>query len=787
MHERQEFDWGGLVSDTQALHKSVMQRRRFTGSGDEEESVEERGLLRDTEFCLRSASEIMSLGGAAINGDDKSSSSSRQLSDDTSTDHWPSEIVSWTAQIPLGNGSSVAPSQPDSRTNDQVSDDSEGESIVDPEPDLEAGFTSEVYSTIIANLRYNLQREMDDKEYRRAESTYKEMVKHCIDRQTNLSICFDNRSELNEILAEIYLHTRRYQKAKRILVQRLKEESSNPDRKWKLYLSLAAAYRGQNRLDKALLYAERSLKGLEQLHGQDNPLVYESALLLIDVLDQQGKGLTAIVLRGIYCPDTLPPPPPKSVLRNPSRRRSPSPPPPPPPPPPPNAFQPLQNQISSDYQDENHRHSEQHVRWAPEVWSDDNGINKIHEAGMTSLISAIRSGDEAYVKMLLERGANVETPCADTISPLMHAVTQKDPGIVKVLLEGGALVDFPISRWSALHQATEAADLKTMRILLQWDAEIEFKSPFEYIPPRSERAKIKAIANDEPDPEADIALEPGEGWTPLLRAATNGDEAAVRLLLTHRANIEARNPHNGTPLMCACEKLHFAVVDLLLMSGANVHAFDQYGWQAIHRALVNSNPKITNDVVPRLLDSEADINARCKLKRTPLHYAVKKADAPMVEFLLQKHADLEARDMAELTPLHTAIHNRHVSMVRLLLEVGADAMAMDSDGYDALTAAQHAQRKSPEIIDLLRDHKKQLKRRDSEAKKGYGPGSSKPRPSYRDRTRGSLGSTDTAATVASSSSLNHAGAAAGGGSSPTKGGKEKRGLFGSLSGKGKLK
>ncbi|KAL8776883.1 MAG: hypothetical protein Q9203_002935, partial [Teloschistes exilis] len=243
-----EFDWGDFITASRALSQSVILRKRFTGSGDEDASVEERGLLRDTESCISSADKITNLSGIRISGDNSSTSSPQPLDDD----HWPSEIRSWTAQLPLGNGSSV-PSQPD---DDRLSDDSEGESIVDPEPDLEAGFTPEVYSTIITKLRYDLQREMDAQEYRRAENLYKEIVKHCIDRQTNLGIGFDDRSELNEILAEIYIHTRRYRKARRVLATLLKEESSNTDRKWKLYLSLAAAYRGQNNLDKALANAQ---------------------------------------------------------------------------------------------------------------------------------------------------------------------------------------------------------------------------------------------------------------------------------------------------------------------------------------------------------------------------------------------------------------------------------------------------------------------------------------------------------------------------------------------------
>lgn len=282
----------------------------------------------------------------------------------------------------------------------------------------------------------------------------------------------------------------------------------------------------------------------------------------------------------------------------------------------------------------------------------------------------------------------------DTIPPLMHAVMHGYPGVVKILLNHGAQVDTATSGWTPLHKATDMGDLATMRLLLAYGADIEFKSPLNFTPPKSPRARLKAIAFDEPDAEIEITHDPGQGWTPLLRAAFKGEEAAVRLLLDNDADIEARSPTRATPLMCACENLHPATVDLLLMRNADVHAFDEFGWRPLHRALVNRSTSGHNEIPYILISHKADVNARCNYNKTPLHYAIEKADAPMATFLLQNGADIEARDKAECTPLHTAIECRQVSMVRLLLKHGADATAMDQSGNNALTVAKLAERKS---------------------------------------------------------------------------------------------
>ncbi|KAL8736354.1 MAG: hypothetical protein Q9181_002459 [Wetmoreana brouardii] len=748
---------------TQTLRESVMQRRTFFGGSDHEESVEEMGLLRDVEQCVRSAEDIRSIPSPVMDDDGQSSSSSLRRLTEAQVDHWQSASPPWSGPLSLRNGS-IAPSQSNSRTDDPPSDPSEAESIPDPEPDMDEGFTADVYSTIIADLQQELQRKMESREYDEAERTYRTIVRHCTDRETKHKIRFDNRSELSERLAEIYLNQQRYQRAKKILGQLIQEPSSDKDRKARLYLALATAYYGLKRWAKAFSSAQRSLNGREELYGRNHDLTQQAAMLVINIYDAQGERGTANALRNIYCPSTLPPPPPKSALRSTPRRKTPS---------PPRSPQ-LPPQSPGDLEEQ--LHGENHVRWAPDVWTNDAPINQINKSGRTWLIDTIYHGDEEYVKTLIKKkGASVETPCVDTIPPLMHAVTHGHRGIVKILLDHGAQVDLPTSGWSPLHRATEAGDLAMMRLLLAQSANIEFKSPFEFKPPKSRQARYRAIANDESDGEVETASSSDQGWTPLLRAAFKGDEAAVRLLLDHDADIEARNPTKATPLMCACENLHFSTVDLLLMRGANAHASDEFGWRPLHHALVNRSKNGSNQIAPRLLDQEADINARCHFRKTPLHYAIEKNDSAMVIFLLHHNADIEARDIAERTPLHTAIDYRHESMVRLLLDYGADAAAMDKAGNDASAAAKHAERKSPEIISLLADHKKKLKRENSEAAKGRGQKIS----TFMQTRRGSTPVGVGMAVPSSSASP------VGGGGTLKKPEKEKTGWFGSK-GKGKV-
>ena len=532
----------------------------------------------------------------------------------------------------------------------------------DPEPNFKEGFPPEVYEELIFTLQKEVDRELKMGNYAKAEAAHVKAINHSKDMEKFCGIPFNKSSSMNETMADIYFKEKQYDKAKAILSDLLKMEYEDSDRKWRLYHSLAEVYFEQKRLPEAEKFAERAYIGREKMFGKGHGLILQSAALLVQIYEQQGEQEAAQAFRNLYD----------------------------------SAIHKQRPQISKHI-------GTRRVKWNPDISIN---INEVNKSGKTPLVTAITCGDEEMLHRVLQNGADLEIRGNDGMSPLMHAVSRGQEKIVDVLLSRGAQVDAPTAEWTPLHKATDMNDLGMMRLLISNNADVEAKAPKKFITPNPSKDARKSgeIDSDEDDDaDSENSDASNHGWTPLLRACQNGKETAIRVLLDSGADIEARTPNKATPLICAAEGQDENIIDLLLMRGAEVEAADDFGWKPLHRTTINRGGV---NVAQLLLDHDADINSICNYKKTPLHYAIDKADEGMVSFLLRAGANIEARDIAMRTPLHTAIECRSENMVYILLEFGADAKARDKGGRDALGLANHTPRRSPEILKLLTKHKR---------------------------------------------------------------------------------
>jgi ankyrin repeat protein len=157
--------------------------------------------------------------------------------------------------------------------------------------------------------------------------------------------------------------------------------------------------------------------------------------------------------------------------------------------------------------------------------------------------------------------------------------------------------------------------------------------------------------------------------TPLYYAAFCGFSAlAKRLITTHAEDANAKCGLRGTPLHGGCRGGQLECVRVLLESGADVDARDDYGDAALHIASERGQV----EVVGLLLQHNANINAKNQRDFTPLMVTSTDELVRVAQLLVEHGADLNAVDEDGDTALGWASHYGHLDFVRLLLGRGAD-------------------------------------------------------------------------------------------------------------------
>lgn len=96
--------------------------------------------------------------------------------------------------------------------------------------------------------------------------------------------------------------------------------------------------------------------------------------------------------------------------------------------------------------------------------------------------------------------------------------------------------------------------------------------------------------------------------TLIIPAASNGQEAAVRILLDEGANIEVSDDYGNTPLILAARHGHEAVVRLLLEKGANIEAKDKYGSSPLISAACMGRKAVVGTLLEMGANTEAENN-----------------------------------------------------------------------------------------------------------------------------------------------------------------------------------
>ncbi|HLG59723.1 MAG TPA: ankyrin repeat domain-containing protein [Vicinamibacterales bacterium] len=254
------------------------------------------------------------------------------------------------------------------------------------------------------------------------------------------------------------------------------------------------------------------------------------------------------------------------------------------------------------------------------------------DGGMTPLLFAVRDGNVAMTRLLLELGADINQASGNHTSPLLIALLNGQVAMAAELLERGANPNLADDyRRAALFAAIELRNFN------------HEKYPFLYSDGRDPLDLIKALLEKGADPNLRTDTTPVHGlmqfdgsWvnfdgqTPFIRAALSGDIAVMRLLLQHGADPNIATTQGSTALMAAAginwipaqtvtrsEAEYVEAVKLCLERGAPVNATNSLQLAAIHGAANRG----WVSVIQMLADHGAALDVKDVGGRTPMIFA----------------------------------------------------------------------------------------------------------------------------------------------------------------------
>ena len=179
---------------------------------------------------------------------------------------------------------------------------------------------------------------------------------------------------------------------------------------------------------------------------------------------------------------------------------------------------------------------------------------------------AAEVGHTEMLKVLLEAGANVESPNADGQTALLAVARTGNVAAAQLLLDNGAKVDAKekFGGQTPLMWASARRHPKMMELLIAKGADVNAASI-----DRDYQRHVTAEGRPK-------NLDSG-GLTPLLYAARENCMACVEVLLKNKADIDLPDPDGVSPLLVAIMNANWDLARQLIQAGADVNQWDIFG------------------------------------------------------------------------------------------------------------------------------------------------------------------------------------------------------------------
>lgn len=313
------------------------------------------------------------------------------------------------------------------------------------------------------------------------------------------------------------------------------------------------------------------------------------------------------------------------------------------------------------------------------------------------------NGYDDCVKLLVRRGAEIDTQCNFGYTPLHLAAESKSLESCQILLEAGACITTENKNLSTPLSFAHCVKDRNLILLM-----------YEYLPRTlMEEPHISNLLNCIEDINA-VLPNSINGSRPIHLACSDINLEGVIYLLKKNVNFAVADNDGNTPLHCAIRKFPAVDIAQLLINLDNdkylVNAKTKQGLTALHLAaqagcfhlISSSSPfyyKENLKIVETLIKAGAKVNVEDEDGFTPLHYAAHSGSLEIVQKLVETGSLVDHQNKYGRTALHMACTKGWIKIVKFFLQHKANVLIRDKDGDtpfdDAYTVEQ------PRVIEVF--------------------------------------------------------------------------------------
>lgn len=273
-----------------------------------------------------------------------------------------------------------------------------------------------------------------------------------------------------------------------------------------------------------------------------------------------------------------------------------------------------------------------------------NLMEEYHLPNEKILYHALKHALFEIVQDLLNQGLNPNVIRFEeeyNIKPLHMAVNDGHTEIAQLLITNGAILNSSPNSMTELYTAVSNCDYEMVKILLSYGADPNISCFGK---------TLIHLATDERFFTREILLE----------------------LLKYGANVNSKDDYYGfSPLHIASHEANLEAMEILLRWGADSRSLNSKKESPLH--ILSLNPEDhSNEIVAKAVSLLSkygiDINAQTIDGNAPIHYAVLKGNASIVNCLQRLHTDWEnVRDVKGFSAFENALFDKNMSIVKSFL------------------------------------------------------------------------------------------------------------------------